>query len=496
MPNTYKVLHVDDSPEDAILVRGALAKAPFECSIRLVDTEPAYVAELDSMLPDVIVCDYNMPQFSAERALAIMRERGLDIPFIIVSHHLGESAAVIAMQQGASDYLPKASLERLGKAIEGAVDRSRARREMARAQQALRESEALQRGILDSLQSRIALLDRNGRIVSVNRVWREFQRDAEGPPSEAGADYLGELRGEEARGSHFAGELAEGIRAVLARETTLHSMEYEVPGPRGSRAYFARVMPLEDSDQGAVVSHTDISDRVVTQAALQVANRRLQALSKRVLAIQEDERRAISRELHDDVGQTMGALKIGLHRLERTAAGDDAALVAECLQAADNALGHLRAIAMELRPPQLDQLGLEEALGWLADRQAGVTGLEIRCKVSGLDKRPPPSLEGACYRIAQEALNNATRHASASNVSIGVESDGRLLKLVVRDNGVGFDEDAARKRVLKSGSMGLIGMEERALLAGGRLKIRTVPGGGTTVSAIFPLEGQLQATGA
>src|ERR1700752_113914 len=177
MPATYKVLHVDDSAEDAILVRSALGKAPFKCTIERVDTEPAYVAQLDQGLPDVIVCDYNMPDFSAERALQIMRERGLDIPFIIVSHHLGESAAVIAMQQGASDYLPKASLERLGKAVEAAGHRSRARRGAARAQDALRESEALRRGILDSLQSRIALLDSRGAIVAVNKVWADFERD-------------------------------------------------------------------------------------------------------------------------------------------------------------------------------------------------------------------------------------------------------------------------------------------------------------------------------
>jgi signal transduction histidine kinase len=142
---------------------------------------------------------------------------------------------------------------------------------------------------------------------------------------------------------------------------------------------------------------------------------------------------------------------------------------------------------MDLRPPQLDQFGLEEALGWLARRQRETTSLAVSCSVSNLERRPPAALESACYRIAQEALNNATRHANAKHVSITVDGDGGLLKLVVRDDGVGFDASSTRERVARAGSMGLIGMQERAHLAGGRLRLRSIQGSGTTVSAVFPL---------
>jgi signal transduction histidine kinase len=236
-----------------------------------------------------------------------------------------------------------------------------------------------------------------------------------------------------------------------------------------------------------VVSHRDVTEIASGRAALLDANARLHTISKRMLALQEDERRAISRELHDDIGQTLGALKIGLHRLTAVPAADAAPLVLGCLQAADQALEKLRLLAMDLRPPQLDQLGLKEALEWLAARQSATSGIVVTCKSVGLDTRPPAALESACYRIAQEALNNATRHSKAKQITISVESDGSLLKLAVRDDGIGFDEPSERQRVLRSGSMGLIGKDERAQLAGGRLKLRSVPGSGTTVSAIFPL---------
>jgi two-component system sensor histidine kinase UhpB len=489
MPN-LRLLHVEDSADDAELVRLALENAPFTFELTRVDNEAAYREQLRDALPDAIICDYNLPGFSAERALEIIRAGDLDLPFIVVSHHLGETAAVVAMQNGASDYLPKRNLGRLAKAIAFAVDRCRARREKAKAEAALRESEAIRRGILDSLPWGIVLIDGTGVIVAVNKEWEGFEHArAFGDAGVAGpgANYLEALEDARRRGNASAGEVAAGVRSVIAREQTVFSVEYQVATGSGTRWFVARAMPLESSDAATVISHRDVTDRVLNRIALEDANKRLRGVSKRMLAVQEDERRAISRELHDDIGQTLGALKIGLHRLAAGGAAGGEALIAECLGAAGDAIDKLRQLAMDLRPPQLDQLGLKEALEWLAQRQSVASGLQVTCRFAGLETRLPAALESACYRITQEALNNATRHSKAKLITIGVESDGALLKLAVHDDGVGFDEGAARQRVARSGSMGLIGMDERAQLAGGRLKLRSVPGAGTTVSVIFPL---------
>jgi len=487
---TYRLLHVEDSVDDVELLRHALDGAPFSFTLARVQTEPEYLAQLDEAPPDAIICDYDLPEFSAERALEIIRERGLDLPFIVVSHHVDETAAVIAMQNGASDYLPKRHLGRLPKAIEAAVQRSNGRREEIKAREALRESEAIRRGILNSLLARVALVDGDGTIVAVNKTWDDFENERASMRlghSACGTNYPQALKEAQECGAGYAGALAEGLRAVMAREKSLFSMEYEVKTASGTSWHIARLMPLEGSERATVVSHRDITAQMLSHLALEDANKRLQALSKRMLVVQEDERRAISRELHDDIGQTLGALKIGLHRLTSASAKEQPQLIAESLEAADQALEKLRLLAMDLRPPQLDQLGLEEALEWLGQRQSAASGLVVTCKFAGLGTRPPPEVESACYRIAQEALNNATRHAKAKRVLIGVEAHGSLLNLVVHDDGIGFDEAGARQRVIRSGSMGLIGMEERAQLAGGRLKVRSAPGAGTTVSAVFPL---------
>jgi two-component system, NarL family, sensor histidine kinase UhpB len=487
---TYRVLHVEDSPDDAELVRLALRDAPFAVTLTRVVSEAGLVLELDERPPDVVLCDYNLPGFSAEKALQLVGARYPDLPFIVVSSHIGENSAVIAMQGGASDYLAKNDLRRLPKAIEAAVDRGNARREKALAEQAVRDSEALKRGILDSLPLRIAVIDGDGVIIASNRHWKSFKAErARLGLGEAleGANYLQVLDAAAAHGSDFARGAQAGLRSVIARERNFFSIEYELTERHGTRHYVGRATPLEGSEHGTVICHSEITDQMMSHVALETANKGLQTLSKRLLTIQEEERRAIAAELHDDIGQSLTALTIGLHRLEQ---GDGPApeVLAECVRVAEATLDKLRQLALDLRPPQLDQLGLEDALGWLAERQHTASGIDVQCKFSGLEQRPSAALESACYRIAQEALNNATRHAQAKGISMNVESDGRLLKLTIHDDGVGFDAEAAREKAAKSGSLGLISMEERARLAGGRLKLRSVAGGGTTLSAIFPLD--------
>jgi signal transduction histidine kinase len=215
---------------------------------------------------------------------------------------------------------------------------------------------------------------------------------------------------------------------------------------------------------------------------------RLQTMSARLLSIQEEERRHISRDLHDDVGQSLTALTFALHRLEPPPGDKGRALHAECIAMADAALERVRQIACDLRPPQLDELGLEEALHWLVERQAIATGLAIRCHFNGLlGRRVPPAIESACYRITQEALSNATRHAAARSILVAVEADAATVRLTIRDDGKGLDP-AARARGASSG-LGLIGMAERAALAGGKLAVTGEPGQGTMVRATFALPG-------
>ena len=490
MSLSYHLLLVEDSADDAELLLHSLRDAPFKFTAVRAETEAEYNAALANGLPDVVLCDYNLPRFSTERALKILNERKLDIPFIVVSHHIGEEAAVAAMQNGASDYLIKNRLGRLSAAIEAAIERRVSRQQQALVEQALRTSEAMKRGILNSLNTRIAVLDGKGIIVATNKAWDSYgdtRSHSYRAPAALGSNYFDLLQEAADRGDASAGQSMNSLRSVIDRETAFASVEYEHAVPGGTRWFVARAMPLEGSSDGAVISHEDITDRMLAHRALGDANKRLQAMSKRVLSIQEAERRSISRELHDDIGQSLTALKIGLHRLAQRSNDEHKEILTQCLNTAGATLDKLRNLSLELRPPQLDQLGLDDAVHWLVDQQRSATGLDVSCNITGLTERLPTELESVCYRIAQEALNNATRHAKAKQIRIRVDLADRLLKLTIHDDGVGFDMDTARNKAVKTGSLGLISMEERAQLAGGRLKVRTVPGGGTTVQVTFAL---------
>jgi PAS domain S-box-containing protein len=239
----------------------------------------------------------------------------------------------------------------------------------------------------------------------------------------------------------------------------------------------------------------DITERLHTQEALERANRelelsheRLRALSRRLLEVQEEERGRLARDLHDDIGQALTALKIQLESLQR--AGDSAlrARVAEGVETVQHTLERVRQLSLSLRPSQLDDLGLAAALRSHLDRQAGVGGLAPHFDAAEAPGDLDPDTETACFRVAQEAITNVLRHARARNLWVRLFTSGGQLALSVRDDGRGFELEAARRRAASGASLGLVGMEERIAQLGGSLELRAAAGQGTTLLATFPMQ--------
>jgi PAS domain S-box-containing protein len=216
-------------------------------------------------------------------------------------------------------------------------------------------------------------------------------------------------------------------------------------------------------------------DHERTKTELREKHDRLQSLSHRLLEAQEAERRAVARELHDDFGQVLTAIKINLERRVNQQA--------ETVSLVDQALERIHDLAQDLRPPMLDELGLSAALRWYVAREAQRAGMEFDLRIDSLETRPPPAVEASCFRIVQEALTNVVRHAGAHLVVVELHAEEGVLRLVVRDNGRGFDVADVRRRATE----GLVGMQERAALAGGALEIESTPGRGTVIIARFPL---------
>jgi signal transduction histidine kinase len=291
-------------------------------------------------------------------------------------------------------------------------------------------------------------------------------------------------------------------KAVLIPDVRVHP-GWSLPTDHGSETSWMGVPLFARGDVAGLFSlsrrepgsfneeHVRLAEALSSQASVAVENAvlfeqmqastvRMQSLSRRLVEAQENERRHIARELHDEAGQTLASLRFGLRLLEREidAGVGVAGRVAELMQRTDAVIDGLRRLAVDLRPASLDHLGLEPALRQLTRSAASKFGLAVHFKARGFTgERLPTVVETALYRVVQEAMTNVVRHAQATRVDVLVEHRGDRVQVMVEDNGKGFEPD----RLRRGDHFGLLGLRERAEALGGTLTIESTPGAGTTV---------------
>jgi signal transduction histidine kinase len=217
--------------------------------------------------------------------------------------------------------------------------------------------------------------------------------------------------------------------------------------------------------------------------ALVHSRQELEALSARLVEAQEEERRSISRELHDEVGQTLGALLVDLGQLSKLVSSDDGLLqgqISRIKSAAETAVKSIRDIALLLRPPMLDDLGLVPALEWQGREVSRRGNMEVEVHSENVSEQLPDEVKVCVYRLVQEALNNAAIHAEAKNAKVTVVQTADKIILDITDDGRGFDPQRMR-------GMGILGMEERVRRLAGSLTIQSAPGKGANVKAELPI---------
>ena len=305
---------------------------------------------------------------------------------------------------------------------------------------------------------------------------------------------LEEIKREFLAQGHWAGELIHTTRngdriTVSSRWTLLRDAKGV---PRGSLELNTDITEQKRVQDALKVAHEDLEHRVMERtAALSQANARLRVLSSRLMEIQESERRAIARDLHDEIGQALTAIKLNLRELgESPALSADTAAekqILDSLEILDQVLQHIRNLALNLRPSMLDELGLVPALRWYAGRQAERAGWELNFQADGIVTRLVPGVEISCFRLTQEALTNVARHAEAKRVEVRLEMRDRELDVIIRDDGKGFDSHQIREAAHAGRTVGLSGMEERVRLLGGRITVTSAHDAGTQIHAIFPI---------
>ena len=353
--------------------------------------------------------------------------------------------------------------------------------ERKRVEAALRESEERYRELFENARDAIYVHDLNGKYVSINHA----------------AEQLSGYTREEIIGHSFT-EFISTEHIIHVRDNFCGKL-----AKRGETTYEVEVIakdgrrvPVEVSsraiyENGVIVgvqgTARDITERKQAQDALQMFSRQL-------IEAQEEEPRRIARELHDQIGQVLTAVKMNLHTVQSVCNGTDAGTyIKDNIEAVDEALRLVRDLSVDLRPPLLDDLGLVTALRCYVVRYAKRTGTvtDVIIKLKDQNERFSRELETACFRIAQEALTNIVRHARATHVWVKLRKEDGLLVLSVKDNGGGFDPEALRRRAPRVATLGLLGMQERAHSVGGVIEINSQISKGTEIRLKLPLVAEL-----
>ena len=472
---------IEDSVDDFDLIVARLARSGRALEALRVETAEALLEALAARPWDGVISDHRLPRFSSLDALRVVRAHDPELPFLIVSGAIGEEVAVEAMKAGADDYLMKDKLGRLEPALARALERARARRRERAAEQALVESETRFRALTANLPGMVFQLEQVGRRFALSYVSEGARRLFGVSPEDLVADPASWLR---AMPAADAASLQRALRRAAAGGHDLH-WTGRVAAAEDERwievSASARTVGAGRVWDGIV---TDITPQKQAEAALRASREELRTLATHLTRVREQEREVIAREIHDDVGSTLTAIKFEVAFL-RTAVREQAeasAPIARLSQLLDTAILSSTRIMHDLRPGILDE-GVVAALEWQA--RSFEQRMRIECRFASSHDEIPlsPDQAIAVFRICQEALNNVAKYANAGHVDVRLKAGGGRLTTDIADDGKGIEAADLNR----PDRFGLRGMRERAHSLGGTVDIRGVPQRGTTVSLSLPL---------
>jgi PAS domain S-box-containing protein len=537
MGQPLRILIVEDSQEDTDLLMRELRRAGYDISFQRVDSAETMAQALESESWDIVISDYVIPGFGGLEALALIQERGLSVPFMVVSGHIGEDIAVATIKAGADDYLMKDRLARLVPAIERALAQAEIRMAHKRANEALCESEQRFRQLAENIAAVFFMFEQPtdvspGSISYVSpafeRIWGYpsaiLFRDADEwlkaihpedrprilahLPQMARANFSAEFRivgmdlrirwvhyrtfpvrdqhGKVYRVAAIAEDITERKRdeaqlAANARQLEKTIEELRVTGEELRRSNDELSHARADLEQ-RVQERT--SELTAANAGLRAAIAERKRLENELLEIAENERRRIGFDLHDDIGQKLMAVSLLLKALETNLTNKHVS-EAQDTRKVQRLIGQIVNHTHDLAHcfSNLDVEGSD--LG--AQLKKLVTNVrktfDINCRLRLTESLPllPPDITLQLFKIAQESVSNAIKHGKATTVSLALTLEGGELCLQIRNDGVPFPVDRE-----PNNRMGLRIMNFRAHTIGGKLEIRPHGNAGTLVTCTVP----------
>ena len=477
----------DQALADARIRVGDILESAMDAIITIDETHRIIIfntaAEKMFRWPRAAVIGQSLDMLIPERLRGVHREHLERFAATgVTSRRMGSNTVLLGLRADGTEFPIEASISQhheSGKRLFTVILRDVTER--SRAEQSLARSEERLRNILESAMDAIITVDGSEHIVLFNvaaeAVFGCPREQALGAP-------LAWFIPERSRAAH-----SEHLKRFGEQGTTSRRMSAQrtVTGLRRSGEEFPVEASISQSSEHGSKFFTvilrDITARISAETALRQSREELRELAAAANSVREMERSRIARELHDELGQALTALKMDLTWIKDNPAHEHLSKIETMQSILDDMAAATRRISSDLRPLMLDDLGLAPAAEWLIQNFAQRTG--IHCEISitpELELMDPYAT--AIFRILQESLTNVARHAQASRVDVVLDKRGQEIVLTVRDNGRGFESDKPRK----PNSFGLLGLRERARMLDGDVKIDAAPGKGTMIEIYIPLE--------
>ena len=472
MNNHLKILMVEDDPFDAELVQRVLKKENLKADFYCVSDRESYLQALSNFQPDLVLSDNSLPQFNGTEALKLLRGQSDSIPFILITGTVSEEFAANMIKLGADDYILKDRLIRLPSSIDTALKHRKTEKDKVDATAMLVESEEKYRTLIERVSDAFIAVDMDWKYIYLNKQAGElFHRDPK--------EMIGKNMWEEFPESVGSETYKSFLKAMEDQQFT-SSTDYYAPLELWQENY------IYPSPEGLSVFIRDISSKMKTETALKQMEKQIQdqqiqeqkKIARAIINAQEKERDHIGQELHDNVNQLLAGAKMHL-----SIAGKKSAAIKEAvkfpMEVIDHSIREIRALASREVTP-IKNIDLEELTGGLLEQLCNNTILKASFNYDIGEIIIGDELKVNIYRILQEQLNNIVNHAQASNVTVSITVAESHIKVLVEDDGKGFDVSKKRNGI------GISNIMNRVESFNGALQIDSSPGQGCRIKINIP----------
>jgi PAS domain S-box-containing protein len=476
MDKFFKILHLEDLQTDAELVARELKKADISAEILLAGNKTAFITALKEFCPDIILSDHSLPSFDSHEALKIVKEMGIQVPFILVTATVSEEYAVNIIKEGASDYILKDRLQRLPNAIWSAIDSYNMKAARIQADETLRASERKYKLLFESNPMPMWMVSKSTLdIIAVNEAAvnhygytkEEFLKlnSKDLRPKEDIAKYLSYIP------KNNTGVSKSGIWRHKKKDGTIimvdiiaHALMYE--------NIAARLVLANDVTE-KLKAEAELANQLIMQQKL---------ISETSIQVQEQEREEIGKELHDNITQILAASKLYLEHAVRKE-GLHSELLQKSLENIILAIEQIRQLSHALVAPSLGDITLVDAIKQMIENISLTKSLQVELSVINYDENAiEKNIKLMFYRIVQEQMNNILKHAKAKNATIQLSAAADHFILIIKDDGIGFDTSKSYEGI------GLRNIMNRARFYDGTTRIISAPGMGCTLEVSIPVK--------